>query len=92
MKDVKEFHHMLNDLCSISDCPNFSDRMRDNAMNLLYYIKDYKPEPPEPLIVEPDLKTIADNFQLLLDQKDRKIVALMNTFRAIDKELREYRG
>ncbi len=35
---------MVNDLCSISDCPNISDEMRDNAADLLFYIKDCKTE------------------------------------------------
>ena len=49
MKEVKDFKHIMNDLCSISDCPNFSDEMRDKASDLMFYIKCYKPA--EPLIV-----------------------------------------
>ena len=43
MKDIIDFKHMVNDLCSISDCPNFSDEMRDKASDLLFYIKETKP-------------------------------------------------
>ena len=51
MKEIKDFMHMIGDLASMSDCPNFSDEMRNKAVDLMLYI-NRKPEPEKPLIVK----------------------------------------
>ena len=50
--EVKDFNNIVNILGKISECPNFPDGMRNNASGLAFYIKNYIPEPAEPLIVK----------------------------------------